>query len=57
LVNTSSGNRVLYIAGYRPAQKFDSQEHDTNQSRDWAAFMYTLIRFIHINQHNCQQSW
>jgi len=34
LVNTGSGNRVLYIVGYRPAQEFDSQEHDTNQSHD-----------------------
>jgi len=37
LVNPSSGNSVLYIAGfagYRPAWGFDSQEHDTNQSRD-----------------------
>jgi len=34
LVNTSSGNHVLYIADYRPAQESDSQEHDTNQSHD-----------------------
>jgi len=33
-VNTSSGNHVLYIADYRPAQESDSQEHDTNQSHD-----------------------
>jgi len=59
LVNTSSGNRVLYIANYRPAQEFDSHDTDTNQSHDWATFMYidTLIQLIHINQHNDQQSW
>jgi len=34
LVNTSSGNRVLYIANYRPAQEFDSHDTDTNQSHD-----------------------
>jgi len=34
LVNTSSGNGVLYIAGYRPGQEFDSQERGTNQSHD-----------------------
>jgi len=31
LVNTSSGNRALYIAGYRPAQEIESQEYDKNQ--------------------------
>jgi len=34
MVNTSSGNRVLYTAGYSSAQEFDSQEHETNQSHD-----------------------
>jgi len=46
----------LHIVGYRPEQKFDSQESDTNQSNDWATFMYTLTRWIQINQHNYQQS-
>jgi len=57
LLNTSSGNRVMHIAGYRPAQEFDSKEHDTNQSHEWATFMCTLIRLSQINQHNYQQSW
>jgi len=33
-INTSNGNRVLCIAGYRTTQEFDSQEHATNQSHD-----------------------
>jgi len=46
-VNTSSGNRVLYTTGYRPAKEFASQEYDKNQ---W--FMYTLIRLFQITQHS-----
>ena len=57
LVNTSSGNRVLYFLGYRITQEFDSQEDDTNQSYDYEMFMYALIRLIQINQHSYQQSW
>jgi len=57
LVNSSNANHILYIAGYRPGQEFDSHEHDTYQSHDWVTFMYTLIRFIQINQHNYQQPW
>jgi len=34
------------------AQEFDSQEDDTNQSNDWATFMYTLIRLSKIYQNN-----
>jgi len=34
LVNSSIGNCALHIAGYRPAQEFDSKEHDTSQSHD-----------------------
>ena len=47
LLNTSSGNCVLYSAGYRPAQEFESPEYDKNQ---W--FMYTLIWLIQITQHS-----
>jgi len=39
LVNTSSGNRALYIAGY---QRRNSKKYDRNQ---W--FMYALIRKLH----------
>jgi len=56
LVNTSSGNRVLYFLGYRITQEFDSQEDDTNQSYDYEMLMYALIRLIQINQHSYQQS-
>jgi len=45
LVNISSDNHVLYIASYRPAQEFDSQEHDRNQSHDWATFMQRKMIF------------
>ena len=31
---TSWGKRFLYIAGLKPAQEFDSQEHDTHQLLD-----------------------
>jgi len=44
LVNTSTGNRALYIAGY---QRRNSKKYDRNQ---W--FMYALIRLIQITQHS-----
>jgi len=34
LVNTSSGNCVVYIAGCGPSQEFDSQKHDADQPHD-----------------------